>query len=134
MRPGPPRGDSTSIELTVTPELAEAVVPGAPALCTAPALLAAAEGVARELLTPHLETGEVAAAVAVDVTLRSPLPVGTTVTLTATVASVTHDQLVCEVLARRGGAIAARGSVEHRVVDGSVHAAEIAAVTPTATA
>jgi predicted thioesterase len=131
MRPGPPRGDSTSIELTVTPELAEAAAPGAPELCSAPSLLAAAEGVARELLTPHLEVGEVAAAVAVDVTLRSPLPVGTTVTLTATVASVTHNQLVCEVLARRGGAIAARGSVEHRVVDGSVYAAEIAAVTRT---
>jgi predicted thioesterase len=130
MRPGPPRGDSTSIELTVTPELAEAVAPGAADLCTAPALLAAAEGVARELLTPHLEAGEVAAAVAVDVTLRSPLPVGTTVTLTATVATVAHDRLVCEVLARRGGTIAARGSVEHRIVDGAVYAAEIAAVTP----
>ncbi|MEX1176955.1 MAG: hypothetical protein WEB09_00705 [Nitriliruptor sp.] len=131
MRPGPPRGDSTSVELTVTPDHAAPIVPGAPALCTAPALLEAAEAVARQLLTPHLETGEVAAAVKVDITIRSPLPVGTPITLVATVASVTHDQLVCEVLARRGGAIAARGSVEHRVVDGHVYADEIAAVAPT---
>jgi predicted thioesterase len=131
MRPGPPRGDSTSVELLVTPELAAPVVAGSPAVCTAPALLAAAEGVARELLTPHLETGEIATAIKVDVTLRSPLPVGTTATLTATVASVTATQLVCEVLARRGGAIAARGSVEHRVADAATYADEIAAVTPT---
>jgi fluoroacetyl-CoA thioesterase len=133
MRFGPPRGDSATHELTITPDLAASGAPGVAPLCTAPALLDAAERVARELLTPHLETGEVAPLVAVDVTLRKPLPVGVEVELTATVASVTATKLVCEVLARRDGAIVARGSVEHRVVDGETYAAEVSAAAPTAT-
>ncbi len=133
MRFGPPRGDSTSVELTVTADLATAVVPGSPPVCSAPALLDAAEQVARDLLTPHLEAGEVATVVTVDLTLRAPLPVGVSLELTATVASVASGKLVCEVLARRGGAIVARGSVEHLVVDGRDYAARIDEASPTVT-
>lgn len=131
MRFGPPRGETASHGLTITSDLAAPVVPGVAPLCTAPALLDAAEGVARELLDPHLESGEVATVVAVDVTLRSPLPVGVEVELTATVASVTSTKLVCEVLARRDGAIVARGSVEHQVVDAEHYTAAITAAAPT---
>jgi fluoroacetyl-CoA thioesterase len=133
MRFGPPRGDSTSLELTVTDDLATHVVPGAAPLCTAPALLHAADEVARELLTPHLEAGEVATVAALDIHLRGPLPVGVELTLTATVASVASGKLVCEVLVRRGSAIVARGSVEHLVVDGREYADQIAEATPTVT-
>jgi predicted thioesterase len=133
MRFGPPRGDSTSLELTVTPDLAAPVVSGAAELCTATALLEAADRVARELLTPHLETGEVPTLAAIDVTLRGPLPVGAVIELTATVAAVASGKLVCEVLARRQGAIVARGSVEHLVVDAQAYAAEIASAAPTVT-
>ncbi|WP_052664169.1 thioesterase family protein [Nitriliruptor alkaliphilus] len=133
MRFGPPRGDSNTLELTVTDDLATHVVPGAPPLCTAPALLQAADEVARTLLTPHLETGEVATVVSLDIHLRGPLPVGAQLTLTATVASVTSGKLVCEVLVRRGSAIVARGSVEHLVVDGREYAGQIAEAAPTVT-
>lgn len=133
MRLGPPRGDSTTVELTVTDDLAATVVEGAPPLCTAPALLQAADACARGLLTPHLESGEVPTVVAVDVHLRGPLPVGAQLTLTATVASVTSGKLVSEVLVRRGGAIVARGSVEHLVVDAHEYATQIAAAAPTVT-
>lgn len=133
MRFGPPRGDSTTLELTVTADLAAPVVPGAAPLCTAPALLQAADEVARTLLTPHLEPGEVTTVVALDVNLRGPLPVGAELTLTATVASVTSGKLVCEVLVRRGSAIVARGSVEHLVVDAREYAEQIEAATPSVT-
>jgi fluoroacetyl-CoA thioesterase len=133
MRFGPPRGDSTTVELTVTPDLAAPVVPGGVPLCTAPALLQAADEVARDLLVPHLEPGEFPTVVALDVNLRGPLPVGSELTLTATVASVTSAKLVCEVLVRRGTAIVARGSVEHLVVDGHEYAELIDAAAPTVT-
>lgn len=133
MRFGPPRGDSTTLELTVTPDLAAPVVPGAAELCTAPALLAASDRVARELLTPHLEAGEVPTVVAIDVHLRGPLPVGAELELTATVASVASSKLVSEVIVRRGGAIVARGSVEHLVVDAREYGEQIAAATSTVT-
>jgi predicted thioesterase len=133
MRFGPPRGDSTTHELTVTSDLAAPVVAGAAPLCTASALLDAADQVARELLTPHLEAGEIATVGALDITLRGPLPVGAVVELTATVASVASAKLVCEVLARRGGAIVARGSVEHLVVDEEAYTRQITAATPSVT-
>lgn len=133
MRPGPPRGDSTTIELTVTDDLAATVAPGVPAVCTPAALLATGERACRDLVDPHLETGETVVAVKVDLALRSPLPVGTEATVTATVAVCTPSSVTYEVLIRQGGERAARGSVEHRVVDARTLADEVAASQPAAT-
>lgn len=133
MRPGPPRGDSTSVELTVTDDLAAASAPGVAAVCTPASLLDAGERVCRDLVAPHLETGETAVAVKVDLALRSPLPVGVTAQLVATVAVCTPSTVTYEVLVRQGGTLAARGSVEHRVVDVDTLAGEVAARTGAAT-
>jgi predicted thioesterase len=125
MRPGPPRGDSTSLELTVTDELAAPLAPGLPPVCTAPALLAAGDEACHQLVLAHLETGEVVVATKADITLRQPLAVGTVATVTATVAFVTPTSVTYEVLVLDGDARVARGSVEHRVVAVTTLAAEL---------
>ena len=130
MRPGPPRGHSITVELTVSDDLAASVAAGLPAVCTPSALLEAGERACRELVDEHLEAGEIAVPVSVDLALRAPLPVGTTGTLVATVAVCTPTSVTYEVLVRHGGTLAARGSVEHRIVAAAVVADEIAARQP----
>ncbi|MTV26538.1 hypothetical protein FTX61_14110 [Nitriliruptoraceae bacterium ZYF776] len=132
MRPGPPRGDSTTLELTVTAKHAASPGDGVPPVLTARALVVAADATCRALFEPHLDVDEVATLTRVDVGLRAPVPVDATVTVAATVATVTSTGLVCEILARHGGTIVARGSVEHRVVDRGTLTAEIAARQPVA--
>lgn len=126
MRPGPPRGDSISVELTVTSDLAASLAPGLPAVCTPPAILATAEQASRTLVTPHLDAGEIAMVVEVDLAMRTPLPAGTTATVTATVASVTSNELVSEVLIRQAGTLVARGSLRLRIADARTLGTEIA--------
>lgn len=130
MRPGPPRGDSTSVELTVTDELAALVAPGVPAVCRTSALLDAVEAACHQLIDRHLEAGEVATTVRVDLATRGPLPVGTRAVVTATVALVTPTSVTFEVMARHGGNRVAHGSLEQRVVDGAVLASEIVGQQP----
>jgi fluoroacetyl-CoA thioesterase len=126
MRPGPPRGETATLEVTVTPEMT-ARVAGAeihPVYGTG-ALVAHVEQLGRQLLVPHLEPGEEGVGAALEVHHRAPVPVGETVVLTATVASVGPTTLVCEILARHAGTIVARGSFEQRVVPFETFRAEV---------
>jgi fluoroacetyl-CoA thioesterase len=128
MRPGPPRGATATLEVTVTPEMT-ARVDGQeihPVYGTG-ALVAHIEQVCRELLIPHLEPGQEGVGASIDVHHRAPVPVGETVVLVATVATVGPTKLVCEVLARHAGTMIARGSFEQRVVDVDVFQGEIEA-------
>jgi fluoroacetyl-CoA thioesterase len=84
------------------------------------------ERLCRTLLEPHLEPGEEGVGARLELLHRAPVPVGETVTLTATVATVGPTVLTCEVLARHGGTIVARGSFEQRVVHASAFGAEVA--------
>jgi fluoroacetyl-CoA thioesterase len=126
MRPGPPRGDTATLEVTVTPEMSARLddVEIHPVYGTT-ALVQHVEQVCRRLLTPHLEAGEEGVGAALEISQRLPVPVGETVTLTATVASVGPTQLVCEVMVRHAGANVARGSFEQRVVDLAGFRAEV---------
>lgn len=133
MRPGPPRGDSATVELTVTDDLAAAAAPGLPAACTAAAVLDAGERACQRLVAPHLESGELVVIVKQDLTMRSPIPVGTTAELTVTVALCTPTSVTYEVLARQGGTMVVRGSLQHRVVDTTTYAEEIRARQPATT-
>lgn len=91
------------------------------------ALVEHMEQICRVLLEPHLEDGEDAVGHGLDVTHRAPVPVGASVTLTATVAEVRPQRLKCEVLVRQTGRLVARGSFEQRVVKVSEFDAEVAA-------
>lgn len=133
MRPGPPRGDSHDVELTVSDDLAASIAPGLPAVATVPSILAVGERACRELVAPHLESGEVVVVTKQDLSVRSPLPVGEVATVTATVALGTPSSVTYEILARHRGTMVARGSLEHRVVDTRTLAAEIEARQPAAT-
>lgn len=118
MRPGPARGETATLEITVTPQMT-AQVGGEqihPVYGTA-ALVQHVEELCRRILVPHLEEGEEGVGYRMDVTQRAPVPVGETVTLTASVASVGQQELTCEVLARSRGTLVARGSFTQRVVD-----------------
>jgi fluoroacetyl-CoA thioesterase len=117
MRPGPPRGATATLEVTVTPAMT-ARIDGQeihPVYGTG-ALVAHIEQVCRELLIPHLEPGQEGVGASIDVHHKAPVPVGETVVLVATVATVGPTKLVCEVLARHAGTMIARGSFEQRVV------------------
>lgn len=127
MRPGPPRGATASLDVTVTPDMSARVgdreihaVYG-----TVP-LVGHIEQVCRQLLEPHLEPGEDAVGNRLELNHRAPVPIGETITLVATVASVQQRQLVCEVLVRHAGIIVARGSFEQSLVDIERFHAEVA--------
>lgn len=124
MRPGPPRGATATLEVTVRPD---AAAPAEPAAYGMTQLAADVAEVCQSLLDGHLEAGEGAVGVKLDLLQRAPVPVGETVLLTATVASVAPSTLTAEVLARHRGTIVARGSYEQRIVTASAFAAEVAA-------
>lgn len=126
MRPGPARGETATLEITVTPDMT-ARVGGEeihPVYGTA-ALVQHVEEVCRTILLPHLEPGEEGVGYHMDVTHRAPVPVGATVTFTASVAKVGPQELICEILARSGSALVARGSFTQRVVDSKEFRASI---------
>lgn len=81
------------------------------------ALVADIERICRQILEPHLEPGEDAVGARLELLHRAPVPVGETVAITATVATVGPLTLVCEILVRHGGSNIARGSFEQRLVD-----------------
>lgn len=129
MRPGPPRGETVTADIVVTPDTAEHAGPDGqgPLIYTTSALATDAERLCRSLVEPHLEAGEYAVAAAIELRHRAPIPVGETVRLHATVATVVRTKLVCELLIRHGSAIVARGSFEHRIVDADTFDDEVAA-------
>lgn len=127
MRPGPPRGDAHELPLTVTDALAAPPAPGVPAVCTTAALVEAGERACRDLLTPHLESGEVVVVTRQDLSLRAPIPAGVTVSVTATVALVTPTSVTYEILVRHATTMVARGSLEHRLLEARTLADEVAA-------
>lgn len=117
MRPGPPRGATATLEVTVTPEMTPHTRSGAaPPMCGTAALSWHVERLCRDLLEPHLEHGEEGMGAELELSHRAPVPVGETMTLTATVASVAPSRLVCEVLVRHAGTNVARGSFEQHVL------------------
>lgn len=130
MRPGPPRGETATLEVTVTDDMTARVADQQihPVYGTT-ALVQHVEEVCRKLLVPHLEPGEEGVGYQIEVTHRAPVPVGAKLTLTAEVAQVGAQRLTCEVLVRHGTRIVARGSFEQRVVDRDAFEAEIAATT-----
>lgn len=117
MRPGPPRGETATLEVVVAPDQCTRVGGQADlAVYSTAALASDIDRVCQQLLQPHLEAGEAGVAAHLDVLHRSPVPCGSTVTLLATVATVGASVLTCEVLVRHGGTIVARGALEQRIV------------------
>jgi len=123
MRPGPARGTTIQRELVVDATMVDAAdaVDGA-ALPPTFGLLAMADvitKVARDLLVEHLEEGEILVPSQMEIIRRSPVPVGTSVLLEATVQMVAPTRVSIEVLIRTPVGVAARGSCEQEVVSRS---------------
>jgi fluoroacetyl-CoA thioesterase len=126
MQPGPPRGATSTLEVKVTPDMtAYARAEQSPPVCGTAALAAHVERICRELLEPHLEEGEEALGASLELSYRTPVPVGETMDLTATVAVVGPAKLVCEVQVRQGGTNVARGSFEQLLVPTAELEAEV---------
>lgn len=127
MQIGPARGETATLDVRVTQDMAPQTAHGdtAPVYGTV-AMVGHMEQVCRTLLMPHLEAGEDAVGRGVDITHRQPAPIGAELTLTATVAEVRPQRLKCEVLVRQGNRLVARGSLEQRVVRMEEFAAEVA--------
>ncbi len=127
MQIGPARGETATLDVLVTQDMAPQTAHGdtAPVYGTV-AMVGHMEQVCRTLLMPHLEAGEDAVGRGVDITHRQPAPIGAALTLTATVAEVRPQRLKCEVLVRQGNRLVARGSLEQRVVRMEEFAAEVA--------
>lgn len=132
MRPGPARGESATLEVTVDPSMTAKVAGREihPVYGTG-ALVQHMEEVCRQLLVPHLEEGEEGVGYSIEAQHRHPVPAGETILLTASVATVGPKRLVCEVLVRQGTLIVARGTFEQRVVDLEEFRTEVAARTTT---
>lgn len=128
MQPGPPRGATESLEVTVSRDMATIVDGHAihPVYGTQ-AMVGHMQQVCRNLLVGHLEPGEEGVASHLDLTERAPVPIGAQVTLVATVAQVSAQRLMCEVVVRHGGRMVARGSLDQRIVRTRDFAAEIGA-------
>ena len=128
MRPGPPRGETATLDVTIDQSMVANVAGEEvhPVYGTG-ALVQHIEEVCRQLLVPHLEDGEEGVGYHIEAQHRHPVPVGTDIRLTAEVASVGPKRLVCDVLVRQGNEIVARGSFEQRVVDLEEFRAEVTA-------
>ncbi len=128
MRPGPARGETAGLTVTVTPEMTARVAGREihPVYGTG-ALVAHVEEICRSLLEPHLEPGEEGVGHEMSVSRRAPIPVGAELRLVATVADVTPRRLLCEVVARLGNLVVARASFEQRIVPAEDFRAEIEA-------
>jgi fluoroacetyl-CoA thioesterase len=128
MRPGPPRGATATLEVTVTDDMTARVgTQQIHAVYGTVALVRHVEQVCRWILEPHLEPGEEGVGASIELLHRAPVPVGEVVTLVATVATVGPTKLVCEVLVRHAGTVVARGSFEQRIVQLAAFQAEIEA-------
>lgn len=117
MRPGPPRGTTATLDITVTADMASSVTGRSTgATYGTRALLGHVERICRQIVEPHLEAGELAIDVAIEVRHREPVPVGDHITLEATVASVEPTKVICEVMVRSNGTVVARGTLEQAIV------------------
>jgi predicted thioesterase len=121
MRPGPARGTTAQRELLVDASMSDAghatgPNDGMPAVFGTLAIGAAISDVARTLLQEHLEEDELAVPGRLEIIHRTPVPVGTTVQLEATVQMVEPTRVTCEVLVRTAAGVAARASYEQEVV------------------
>jgi predicted thioesterase len=134
MRPGPARGTTSQRELvvdaTMTDEGRSTSLPATlPPTFGTLAMADAIAGMARELLTEHLEDGEMVVPGRLEIIHRTPIPVGTTVQLEATVQMVEPTRVTCEVLVRTPVGVAARGSFEQEVVAQSEWLSRVGAAT-----
>lgn len=126
MQPGPPRGTTEVLDVTVTRDMA-ATVDGEVIheVYGTQAIVGHMQQVCRNLLVDHLEPGEEGVGSHLDLSQRAPVPLGAEVQLVATVAQVSAQRLMCEVVVRHAGRMVARGSLDQRIVRTRDFAAEI---------
>jgi predicted thioesterase len=120
MRPGPARGTTATRALVVDATMTDAgratSDPDLPSTFGTLAIADAVAALAREMLAEHLEADDIAVPGRVEVIHRSPIPVGATVQLDATVQMVEPTRVTCEVLVRTASGVAVRASYEQEIV------------------
>jgi predicted thioesterase len=134
MRPGPARGTTTRREIVVDESMiddgqATSLPASLPPTFGTLAMASAVAQMARDLLDEHLEDGEIIVPGRLEIIHRTPVPVGASVLLEATVQMVEPTRVTCEVLVRTSVGVAARGSYEQEVVAQSEWVSRIGAAT-----
>jgi len=134
MRPGPARGTTTRRELVVDDSMvdegqATSLPASVPPTFGTLAMANTVAQMARDLLAEHLEEGEIVVPGRLEIIHRTPVPVGASVLLEATVQMVEPTRVTCEVLVRTSVGVAARGSYEQEVVAHSEWLSRIGAAT-----
>ena len=121
MRPGPARGTTARHELIVDSTMtdgdaATGLPNGLPPTFGMLSMANTMAQMAKDLLTEHLEDGEILIPGKIEIIQRAPVPVGASVLLEATVQMVEPTRVSVEVLVRTAVGVAARGSYEQEVV------------------
>lgn len=135
MRVGPARGEASARTFAVDASMTDGgqatqLPPGLPAALGTLALGDAVAGLARDLLAPHLDDGEIAVPGRLEIIHREAVPVGAEVQLEATVQMVEPTRVTVEVLVRTGATVVARASYEQEVVAREDWLARVERVTP----
>lgn len=122
MRPGPARGTTLTTRVTVTGAMSDPVEgaeqDGLPRVYGVLATANHVAGVCRELISSHLEPGELAVPVRLEVVRRATVPAGEEVELEATVQMISPSGVTCEVLVRWRDQVVVRASFEQEVLSG----------------
>jgi len=134
MRPGPARGTTSRRELVVDATMADegratSLPTTLPPTFGTLAMADTIAQMARDLLSEHLEDGEIVVPGKLEIIHRTPVPIGASVLLEATVQMVEPTRVTCEVLVRTSVGVAARGSYEQEVVTHDEWLARIGAAT-----
>ena len=120
MRPGPARGTTQTSRVAVTGAMSDPVEgadqDGLPRVYGVLATANHVAQVCRELIAPHLEPGELAVPVRLEVVRRATVPAGEEVELEATVQMISPSGVTCEVLVRWRDQVVVRASFEQEVV------------------
>ncbi|MEX0952712.1 MAG: hypothetical protein WDZ26_02655 [Nitriliruptoraceae bacterium] len=117
MRPGPARGTTAQLDVAVTSDMsASPTSRTGRMLYGTRALVGHMTQVCQMIIEPHLEPGEEAIDMAVEVRHREPVAIGSRIGLEATVATVEPTRVTCEVMVRCDGRTVARGTIELEAV------------------
>lgn len=116
MNPGPPRGETKTTTLTITPDMVDDGSANGHAVCSLEAMVAAMGRASRALIAPYLDEGELLVPDQATFVWRAPVPVDAVVELEVAVAQVSRNDVMSEIMVRRDSRMVARGTHSMRVL------------------
>lgn len=116
MNPGPPRGETNTTTLTITPDMVDDASANGHAVCSLEAMVAAMGRASRALIASYLDEDEIMVPDQATFVWRAPVPVEAVVELEVAVAQVSRNDVMSEIMVRRDSRMVARGTHSMRVL------------------